>query len=837
MKKIRHTLLFLVCLISMMPSISQQKDTMLCQGAHWSPEQAKAIHEEWAKSLNSLEDWEKKAERIRKGILEGMKLQTFPPKLPLHATIHSKKSYDGYTVENVFFESLPDVFVTGNLYRPTDQDGPYAAILAPHGHWNEGGNYGRFRRNLQKRCASLARMGAVVFAYDMVGYGESTQFDHHHPQVLKLQTWNSIRAVDFLLELPEVDPNRIGVSGASGGGTQTFLLTALDSRIAVSVPAVQVSAHFFGGCVCESGMPIHKSHDHQTSNVEIAALAAPRPMLLISDGDDWTRFTPDVEFPYIQRIYELYGKKDMVENVHLSQEVHDYGPSKRAAAYLFFAKHLELDMEAILDEEGDFDETAVALMDSLEMTVFTPDHPKPSFSLGDDASLDRLFAHPPGMELADDPYPPSRIPDRVILTWKGDPATTQAITWRTDYTVSETFAEVALADPSPDFRNNSERVPALTSSFVSRRGLVHSHSVNLTNLTPNTQYAYRVGDGEIWSEWFHFTTADDSASPFSFLYFGDAQNELKSMWSRTIREAYSTLPEADFMIHAGDLVNDAEKDQEWGEWFYAGGWIYGMIPSIATPGNHEYKRIPGQKKRLSIHWKPTFTLPENGPKGLEETVYYIDYQGAKIISLNTQSMFLKKGDLKKQANWLEQTLKENQQSWTIVTHHHPIYSASDGRDNQELRKTLKPIYDAYGVDLVLQGHDHTYGRGGNKATGSQLVSQQGPIYVVSVSGPKMYALSTNKWMERAASNTQLFQVINVNGNTLQYEAYTVTGDLYDAFSLIKQPDGSNVFVNQTPRDIQQRTDIPPRQLIRYNEADLKAYRKRYQDFKTGKEKE
>lgn len=359
----------------------------LRQGAFFSEAEGAERLRQLVQTYPDRASWEKRASLLRRGLREGMNLPEKPAFAPLQPIRHSTRTLNGYTVENVAFESVPGFFVTGNLYRPVGFSGKRPAVLCPHGH--SATLDGRFQEQMQQRCATLARMGAIVFAYDMLGYSDAQQSTHKLPNALTLQTLNSLRVVDFLVSLPEVDPTKIGVTGESGGGTQTFLLTALEPRIAVAVPVVMVSAYFFGGCVCESGMPIHKRPTHETNNVELAALAAPRPLLLISDGKDWTKNTPNVEFPHLRHIYGLYGAEERVTNVHLPAEGHDYGPSKRQAAYRFLARHLGLDLSQVL--VGDqVDESPNAVLDAAALQVFDSAHPRPERAVVGDEAVEGL---------------------------------------------------------------------------------------------------------------------------------------------------------------------------------------------------------------------------------------------------------------------------------------------------------------------------------------------------------------------------------------------------------------------------------------------------------------
>jgi 3',5'-cyclic AMP phosphodiesterase CpdA len=499
--------------------------------------------------------------------------------------------------------------------------------------------------------------------------------------------------------------------------------------------------------------------------------------------------------------------------------------------------------------------------------------------------------YPP--ELAHAPKP---LPDRVVLTWEDDTATTQSVTWRTDIETKVGKAHLAIAN-SNGRALEVEEFKAETTYFKSDINEANYHTITFRDLKPDTLYAYRVGDGVNWTEYYHFKTASDRPRPFSFIYFGDAQNEVRTHWSRVFREAFRDAPRAAFTLHAGDLIDNPSWDAEWGDWHQGPDWVNGTIPVIATPGNHEYDRInqgpeserywqtkegktveinttafkpeksdkgtvykvsfagpegnsayfefndggniifvddgveiiTGFKKSellgtsfysaplydrqrepgiptVSSHWRTQFAFPiqEVPDESLKETVYYIDYQGVRFISLDSNK------EKEIQIPWFRKVLENNPNRWTIVTFHHPVFSPGSDRDNEELREIWKPILDEFKVDLVLSGHDHSYARTGqvditnlkNVPTGYQQAYDPkiGTVHVVSVSGPKMYGISKGNFAKRLAENTQLYQIIHIDDKNLQYEAYEATGKLYDKFTLQKRNGMPNLLLEALPSE-------------------------------------
>ena len=422
----------------------------------------------------------------------------------------------------------------------------------------------------------------------------------------------------------------------------------------------------------------------------------------------------------------------------------------------------------------------------------------------------------------DEQHAPSPIPDRVVLTPTDEPATSQSVSWRTSAEFDVPRAQIleTLAGPSeklggPRLDALAKTVEATSERLQADLGYASSfHTATFSGLEPSASYLYRVGDGQNWSPWYEFETAAAGFEPFSFIYFGDAQNEVREHVSRVFRRAFTDKPEADLIVHAGDLVNTADADAEWGEWFEAAGWVNGMRNVLATPGNHEYRN-----GELSPQWRPQFEFPDNGPEGdtpvheaLEETVYHLDYQGVRFVSLNTagngsvsQDPESQQAYARVQAEYLDEVLEDNPHKWSVVFFHHPVFSVAEGRSGAAVRGALLDVLEKHQVDLVLQGHDHTYGRGSldTAQRGNPQVSD-GTVYVVSVSAPKMYEVDGSDWedngasLESMAENTQLYQLIDVKENELRYEARTATGEFHDGF-IIRKPgkDGTRTLTDLT----------------------------------------
>ncbi len=373
-----------------------------------------------------LNRWKARRTQLREQIRLSLGLIPEPPRTPLNPVIHGRIDQGDYTIEKVYFESMPGFFVTGNLYRPTNAAGRLPAVLSPHGHHKDG----RFRQAtdaeiddqikqgaetfrpnaksvLQARCANLARMGCVVFHFDMIGYADSQQISEavahrfakqnaadnsaagwslftplaelNQQSVMGLQAWNSIRALDFLSSLDDVDPERIGVTGASGGGTQTFILCAIDDRPAVAFPAVMVSTAMQGGCTCENCSLLRID----AGNVDFAALFAPKPLGL-SAADDWTKEMQTKGFPELKQLYKLYGKPENVLLLSRTEFKHNYNQVSREAMYGFFKKHLEFRGEPV--------EREIVFVDPAKLSVFDDDHPRPQGGSDFEKNLTRVWA-------------------------------------------------------------------------------------------------------------------------------------------------------------------------------------------------------------------------------------------------------------------------------------------------------------------------------------------------------------------------------------------------------------------------------------------------------------
>lgn len=361
-----------------------------------------------------------------------------------------------------------------------------------------------------------------------------------------------------------------------------------------------------------------------------------------------------------------------------------------------------------------------------------------------------------------------------ILTWSGDPSRSVSINWRTRANEPTSLQWGPGTTRSFTAQANSQRV-----TLPNNQGTFTYHTARLKNLSPDTAYSYQIAGGAP----LRFRTPAATGA-LRFHYYGDVQTQIGRNLPVAMRAALDKMPNPDFALFAGDLVDSAHSEKEWGEFWSPGPAIFGGLPVIATAGNHEYRRlVEGQPSALSAQWRPQFDYPLNGlpGKGLEETCYFVDIKGVRIVSLNSNR------HVAEQAAWFDAMMKKNPNSTTIVTFHHPVYSQAVGRDNPRVRELWDPLFRKHNVPLVLQGHDHTYGRRMVKTpSGGDLA------YLVSVVGTKMYKLSEDakRDSEVHAERTRTFQTIQVDRGVIEYRSYQVDGTLFDQLTLVRQANGS-----------------------------------------------
>ncbi|WP_428678498.1 fibronectin type III domain-containing protein [Sphingopyxis sp.] len=404
------------------------------------------------------------------------------------------------------------------------------------------------------------------------------------------------------------------------------------------------------------------------------------------------------------------------------------------------------------------------------------------------------------------PYAPKNLPDRIVLTPGADPAREMAVAFRTDTAQAESQAQLAVSVDGPTLEEKAALVTGKAMPVDSSYGPALYHQIRFKDLTPDTVYAYRVKGSAGWSEWYQFRTAAAEVKPFRFLYLGDIQNGILTYASRVIRQAFHANGDIRLVVHAGDLAaqrDDLDHDDEWGEWNQAGGYNYAIVPQVPATGNHEYvdliKPDGTESRRLGPYWPAQFALPANGADPVKATTYYTDYQGVRFIVLDgTAAIDL--GSMQAQTDWLDKTLASSKATWNVVLFHQPVFTCARPNDTAEIKAAWKPVFDKRKVDLVLQGHDHCYSRltseAGREASAKARADGmiQGPVYLVSVTGSKMYTLNDRTpWQpDRIAEATELYQIIDVDAKRLKFRTFTASGKLYDGFDLERTAKGNRL---------------------------------------------
>jgi hypothetical protein len=393
--------------------------------------------------------------------------------------------------------------------------------------------------------------------------------------------------------------------------------------------------------------------------------------------------------------------------------------------------------------------------------------------------LERLQTVCADPEIRTTAFPSTSQPDQVCLTWSSDPQTTQTIQWRTSQEIKDGEVQYrAASSPATEYIKKTAAMTALEEPGTSNDPINHRYSAVLEGLSPNTAYAYRVGSEQGWSDWSEFTTAPQTAVPFSFVYMGDPQLGL-DFWGTLVHAAYKRHPGAAFYVVAGDNVNRGHFREEWDNLFQAARGVFDRRTYVPALGNHDCPKLIGPRLYLDL-----LTLPENGPKEIgPERAYSFNYSNALFVVLDSNS------SVEAQLPWLEEQLKSTKALWKFAVYHHPAYSSAPNRDNIEVREQWGALFDKYHVDMALQGHDHGYLRTKPMRAGVEAASPaEGTIYVVSVSGTKYYEVEQHDFADKTFDHLSVYQTIDIetdNGNKLTYRAYDVDGNMLDELIIVK----------------------------------------------------
>ena len=386
-------------------------------------------------------------------------------------------------------------------------------------------------------------------------------------------------------------------------------------------------------------------------------------------------------------------------------------------------------------------------------------------------------------------YHPSNLPDRILLTWSGDLTNSRDVTWEGDTSIHKGYLQITGKSIECDTIVYSSSSKIVKTSG----GAAAFYKVLIKNLKGGETYQYRVANGSIWSAWNSFKTENKTDSAYSFIYIGDVQDSINGNSGKLFQRAYESRPESAFMLFIGDMI-ERPHDVYWGEWFRSGGAIFRSIPVIATPGNHEYHK--GLIQKLDERWTTHFSFPQNGPPDFLGRACYWDYQNTRFISIDSNGIQSLPSALE-QRKWLKSVLENTHQKWIVVVMHHPLYSTSRGRDYFYLRTLFKSLFEKYNVDLVLSGHDHSYGRAMHIPNEEQL-NKPGPVYVVTHASPKVYDLKFSAQMDKLASNTAMYQLIDVSKDSIRFGAYTSDGELFDGFTIRKDVAGNRTVTEHAP---------------------------------------